>query len=92
VADIIASAKRDADFCPAPRYQAQFAEHLHVLFVMRGGLADRLLAAGGDVELVAEREALAQFEVDAAALIGGLEAEHVPLDRAALGRAAADYA
>src|SRR6202022_2624159 len=49
--------------CP---HEAQFAEHLHVLFVMRGGLADRLLAAGRDVELVAERQPLAQFELDVA--------------------------
>jgi hypothetical protein len=33
-------------------HEAQFAEHFHVLFVMRGGLADRLLAGGRDVELV----------------------------------------
>src|SRR5207244_11481970 len=49
--------------CP---HETQFAEHFHVLFVMRRGLADRLLAARGDVELVAEREALAEFELDAA--------------------------
>src|SRR6516164_8641007 len=66
---------------------AQFAEHLHVLFVMR-----RLLAGGRSVELVAERQPLAQFELDAAALVGLLEAEHVPLDRAAFGRPAADHA
>jgi hypothetical protein len=35
------------------------------------------------VELIAEREPLAQFELDAAALIGRLETEHVPLDRTA---------
>jgi hypothetical protein len=51
--------------CP---HEAQFAEHFHVFFVMRGGLADRLLAGGRDVELVAEREALAEFELDAARL------------------------
>ena len=44
------------------------------------------------MELVAEREALAEFELDAAAFIGLLEADRVPLDRAAFGRAAADYA
>jgi len=71
---------------------AQFAEHLHVLFVMRRRLADRLLAGGRSVELVAERQPLAQFELDAAALVGLLEAEHVPLDRAAFGRPAADHA
>jgi len=59
---------------------------------MRGGLADRLLAGGRDVELVAEREPLAEFELDAAPGIGRLETEHVPLDRAAFGRAAADHA
>src|ERR1700730_13130441 len=59
---------------------------------MRGGFADRLLAALGDVELEAERQALAEFELDAAAGISGLEPEHVPLHRAALGRAAADDA
>jgi len=42
------------------------------------------------VELVAERQPLAQFELDAAALLALLEAEHVPLDRAAFGRPAAD--
>ena len=73
-------------------HQAQFAEHLHVLFVMRRRLADRLLAGGRSVELVAERQPLAQFELDAAALVGLLEAEHVPLDRAAFGRPAADHA
>jgi hypothetical protein len=46
----------------------------------------------GDVELVAERQPLAEFELDAAPGVGRLEAEHVPLDRAALGRAAADHA
>jgi len=30
---------------------------------MRRGLADRLLAARGDVELVAERQPLAEFEL-----------------------------
>ena len=59
---------------------------------MRGGLADRLLAARGDVELVTERQPLAQFEPYPAQRIGGLEAEHVPLDRAAFGRPAADHA
>src|SRR5207247_8237689 len=39
-----------------------------------------------------EREALAEFELDAAARIGGLKPEHVPLYRAALGRTAADDA
>ncbi len=38
----------------------------------------RLLAALGDVELEAERQALAEFELDAAARIGGLAALHVP--------------
>ena len=71
---------------------AQFAEHLHVLLVMRGRLADRLLAARRDVEVVAERQPLAQFELDPAPGLSRLEAEHVPLDRSALGRAAADHA
>src|SRR5580704_6307421 len=75
--------------CP---HEAQFAEHLHVLFVMGGGLADRLLAGGRDVELIAERQPLAQFELDAAPGISRLEAEHVPLDGTALGRPAADQA
>ena len=75
--------------CP---HEAQFAEHFHVLFVMRRGLADRLLAARRDVELVAERQPLAEFELDAAPGVSRLEAEHVPLDRAAFGRAAADHA
>jgi hypothetical protein len=48
--------------CP---HQTQFAEHCHVLFVMRGGLAHRLLAGGRDVKLVAERQPLTQFEADA---------------------------
>jgi hypothetical protein len=39
---------------------------------MRGGLADRLFAARGDVELVAERQPLAQLELDDAAGIGRL--------------------
>jgi len=34
--------------CP---HQAQFAEHLHVLFVMRRHLAHRLLAGGRDVAI-----------------------------------------
>ena len=55
-------------------------------------LADRLLAGGRDVELVAEREALAEFELDAAPRVSRLETEHVPFDRAAFGRAAADDA
>src|SRR6516225_11926753 len=59
---------------------------------MRGRLADRPLTARRDVELVAERQPLAQFELDAAPGIGGLEAEHVPLDGTAFGRAAADHA
>jgi hypothetical protein len=59
---------------------------------MRGGLADRLLAGGRDVELVAERQPLAEFELDAAPGVGGLEANHVPLDGTAFGRAAADHA
>src|SRR5205814_7577727 len=71
-------------------HETQLAEHLHVLFVVWCRLADRLLAARRDVELIAEREALAEFELDAAARISGLEADHVPLHRAALGRAAAD--
>jgi len=59
---------------------------------MRRGLADRLLAGGRDVEVVAEREALAEFEFYAAPGVSGLETERVPLDRAAFGRAAADHA
>src|SRR6185437_5582792 len=70
----------------------QFTEHLHVLFVVRRRLADRLLAALGNVELVAERQTLAEFDVDAAPLVGRLEPEHVAFDRAAFGRAAADDA
>ena len=42
-------------------HEAQFAEHLHVLFIMRDGLADRLFAGGSDVELVAERQPLAEL-------------------------------
>jgi hypothetical protein len=42
------------------------------------------------VKLVVERQPLAQFELDAALGIGGLEADHVPLDGTALGRAATD--
>ena len=59
---------------------------------MRGGLADRLLAARRDVEPVAERQPLAEFELDAAPGVSRLEAEHVPLDCAAFARAAADDA
>ena len=59
---------------------------------MRGRLADRLLAARREVEVVAERQPLAPFEVDATAGVRHLETEHVPLDRSALGRAAADHA
>src|SRR5438132_6162977 len=44
------------------------------------------------MELEAERETLAELELDAAARVGGLEPGHVPLHRAALGRAAADDA
>src|SRR4051794_13937125 len=44
------------------------------------------------MELVAERQPLAEFELDAALGISLLEADHVPFDRAALGRAAADHA
>jgi hypothetical protein len=44
------------------------------------------------MELVAERQPLAQFDLDAAALIGLLEADHVPLDGPAFGRADADHA
>jgi hypothetical protein len=54
-------------------HQSPLAEHLHVLFVMRRDLADCPLAAQRDVELVAERQPLAQFELDATALIGLLE-------------------
>src|SRR4029077_2795251 len=49
----------------------------------------RLLAGGRDVKLVAEREALAEFELDAAPRVSRLEADHVPLDGGGLGRAAA---
>ena len=38
----------------------------------------------------AERQALAEFEVDAAAGIGGLEPDHVSLDSTTFRRAAAD--
>jgi hypothetical protein len=44
-----------------------------------------VLAALGEVELEAKREALAEFELDAATRVGGLEPDHVPLHRAALG-------
>src|SRR3954453_22033300 len=44
------------------------------------------------MELIAERETLAEFELDASLGISLLEADHVPFDRAALGRAAADHA
>jgi hypothetical protein len=44
------------------------------------------------VELIAERQPLTQFELDATAGIGLLKADHVPLDRTALGRASADHA
>ena len=44
------------------------------------------------MELIAERQPLAEFELDAVALIGLLEADHVALDGAAFGRAAADHA
>ena len=44
------------------------------------------------MELVAEREALAEFELDAAPGVGRLKTDHVPLDRTAFGRAAADHA
>ena len=37
-------------------------------------------------ELEAQRKPLAELELDAAARIGGLEADHVPLDGAALGK------
>jgi hypothetical protein len=40
------------------------------------------------VELIAERQPLAQFELDAAPSISRLEPDHVPLDRAAPGHAA----
>src|SRR6266478_6454878 len=80
------------NFVVAASRGSHIAEHLHVLFVMGCRLADRLLAAGRDVELVAERQPLAQFELDAAPGVSRLEAEHVPFDRTALGRAAADHA
>jgi hypothetical protein len=64
--------------------EAQFAEHFHVLFAMRGGLAHRLFAARRDVELVAECQPLTHFELDAAPRISRRETEHVPLDRTAL--------
>jgi hypothetical protein len=41
------------------------------------------------VELVAERQPLAEFELDAAPGVSRLEAEHVPLDCPAFGRRAA---
>ncbi len=44
------------------------------------------------MELIAECEPLAQFELDPAPGISLLEADHVPLDRTAFGRAAADHA
>ncbi len=73
-------------------HQAQLAKHLHVFFVVFRRLAHAVLAALGDVELEAERQLLAEFELDAATRVGGLEPDHVPLDSAALGRAAADHA
>src|SRR5438445_115949 len=51
-----------------------------------------LIAALGNVKLEPQRKALAELELDAAARIGGLEADHVPLDGAALGGAATDDA
>src|SRR6516225_7347272 len=59
---------------------------------MRCRLADRLLAGGRYVELVAEREALAEFELDPTLRISRLEAGHVPLDCPSFGRTAADHA
>jgi hypothetical protein len=53
---------------------------------MRSGLAHRLLAARRDVELIAKRKPLPQFEFDTVAGIGGLEPEHVPLDRTAFAK------
>src|SRR5262249_10223132 len=55
-----------------------------------GGLAHAVFAAPRDVKLEAQRKPLAELKLDAAARIGGPEADHVPLDGAALGRAAAD--
>src|SRR5215831_16870527 len=52
----------------------------------------RVFDALRDVKLEAQRKPLAELELDAAARIGGPEADHVPLDGAALGRAAADDA
>ena len=44
------------------------------------------------MELVAERQPFAEFELDAAPGVGCLKADHVPLDSAALGRAATNDA
>src|SRR6516162_138585 len=51
-----------------------------------------VVAALRDVKLEAQRKPPAELELDAAARIGSLEADHVPLDGAAPGRAAADDA
>ena len=61
----------------SPRHQAQFAEHLHVLFVVLRRPPHAGFAAFGDEELEAERQPLADFDVLAGARIGGLELHHV---------------
>ena len=71
-------------------HQAQLAEHLHVLFVVFGGFADPLLAVFGEIEMEAETQPLAQFEMLAAPRMRLLPSEDDLVHRAALGRAAAD--
>jgi hypothetical protein len=66
---------------PAP---GELHETFLCSFVVRGGLADRLLAARRDVAPVAEHQLLAQFKADATSGTGRLEPEYVPLDRASL--------
>src|SRR5262249_35701329 len=70
----------------------EFAEHLHVLFVVFRGLAYALLAAVADVEMKAEAHALAECASAAELLARLLPLEPDRVHRAALGRAAADEA
>src|SRR5262245_8757720 len=51
-----------------PGHEAQGSEHLHVLFVVRSDLADRLLARVGQVEENTQAEVLAQGEIPPGAL------------------------
>src|SRR5919201_1981719 len=46
--------------CP---HQPQWSEHLHVLFVVLGRLAHALLTTVGDIEVEAETETFAQFQL-----------------------------